>query len=43
MMEKKGKMKKKIGGPSPGLLLLPAAALLVGIDPMAGYLVRRRR
>ena len=44
MMEKKGKMEMpKTGGPSPGLLLLPAAALLVGMGLMAGYVVRRRR
>ena len=48
MMEK-GKMKKgkmempMTGGPSLGLLLLPAAALLVGMGLMAGYVVRRRR
>ena len=43
MMEKKGKMEMpKTGGPSPGLLLLPAAALLVGMGLMAGYIVRRR-
>ncbi len=44
MMEK-GKMMEmpKTGGPSPGLLLLPAAALLVGMGLMAGYVVRRRR
>ena len=48
MMEKckmeKGKMMEmpKTGGPSPGLLLLPAAALLVGMGLMAGYVVRRR-
>ena len=47
MMEK-GKMKKgkmempMTGGPSLGLLLLPAAALLVGMSLMAGYVVRRR-
>jgi poly-D-alanine transfer protein DltD len=44
MMEKKGKMEMpKTGGPSPGLLLLPAAALLVGMGLMAGYVVRRQR
>ena len=49
MMEKgkmeKGKMMEmpKTGGPSPGLLLLPAAALLVGMGLMAGYVVRRRK
>jgi hypothetical protein len=44
MMEKKGKMEMpKTGGPSLGLLLLPAAALLVGMGLMAGYVVRRRR
>ncbi len=49
MMEKgkmeKGKMMEmpKTGGPSPALLLLPAAALLVGMGLMAGYVVRRRR
>jgi hypothetical protein len=44
MMEKKGKMEKpNTGGPSPGLLLLPAAALLVGMGLMARYVVRRRR
>lgn len=47
MMEKgkmdKGKMEMpKTGGPSLGLLLLPAAALLVGMGLMAGYVVRRR-
>ena len=49
MMEqpkKMGKDKKmempKTGGPSPGLLLLPAAALLVGMGLMVGYVVRRR-
>ena len=43
MMEK-GKMEMpKTGGPSPGLLLLPAAALLAGMGLMAGYVVRRRR
>jgi hypothetical protein len=42
MMEK-GKMEMpKTGGPSLGLLLLPAAALLVGMGLMAGYVVRRR-
>ena len=30
------------GGPSLGLLLLPAAALLAGMGLMAGYVVRRR-
>jgi hypothetical protein len=46
----KGKMEKgkmmempMTGGPSLGLLLLPAAALLVGMGLMAGYVVRRRR
>ena len=44
MMEKKGKMEMPMtGGPSLGLLLLPAAALLVGMGLMAGYVVRRRR
>lgn len=49
MMEKgkmeKGKMMEmpKTGGPSPVLLLLPAAALLVGMGLMTGYVVRRRR
>ena len=44
----KGKMEKgkmempNTGGPSLGLLLLPAAALLVGMGLMAGYVVRRR-
>ena len=47
MMEKgkmeKGKMEMPMtGGPSLGLLLLPAAALLVGISLMAGHVVRRR-
>ena len=47
MMEK-GKMEKgkmtmpNTGGPSLGLLLLPAAALLAGMGLMAGYVVRRR-
>ena len=43
-MVKKGKMMEmpKTGGPSLGLLLLPAAALLVGMGLMAGYVVRRR-
>jgi cytochrome c-type biogenesis protein CcmH/NrfF len=40
----KGKMQMPMtGGPSLGLLLLPAAALLVGMGLMAGYVVRRRR
>jgi hypothetical protein len=44
MMEKKGKMElPKTGGPSLGLLLLPAAALLAGVSLMVGYVVRRRR
>ena len=48
MMEKgkmeKGKMEMPMtGGPSLGLLLLPAAALLVGMGLMAGYVVRHRR
>ncbi len=48
MMEKgkmeKGKMEMPMtGGPSLGLLLLPAAALLVGMSLMAGYVVRRRK
>ena len=48
MMEKgkmeKGKMEMPMtGGPSLGLLLLPAAALLVGMGLMAGYVVRYRR
>jgi hypothetical protein len=48
MMEKgkmeKGKMEMPMtGGPSLGLLLLPAAALLVGMCLMAGYVVRHRR
>ncbi len=43
MMEK-GKMEMPMtGGPSLGLLLLPAAALLVGMCLMAGYVVRHRR
>jgi hypothetical protein len=43
MMEK-GKMEMPMtGGPSLGLLLLPAAALLVGMGLMAGYVVRHRR
>ena len=43
MMEKKGKMEMpKTGGPSPGLLLLPAAALLAGMGLMVGYVVCRR-
>ncbi len=33
----------KTGGPSPGLLLLPAAALLAGMGLMVGYVVWRRR
>jgi hypothetical protein len=48
-MTEKGKMEqpKKMempmtGGPSLGLLLLPAAALLAGMGLMAGYVVRRR-
>ena len=47
MMEKKmekGKMTMpNTGGPSLGLLLLPAAALLAGVSLMVGYVVRRRR
>jgi hypothetical protein len=40
----KGKMQMPMtGGPSLGLLLLPAAALLVGMGLMAGYVVRHRR
>ncbi len=40
----KGKMEMPMtGGPSLGLLLLPAAALLVGMGLMAGYVVRRQR
>jgi hypothetical protein len=40
----KGKMEMPMtGGPSLGLLLLPATALLVGMGLMAGYVVRRRR
>ncbi len=43
-MEKKGKTEMpKTGDLSPGLLLLPAAALLVGMGLMVGYVVRRRR
>jgi hypothetical protein len=43
MMEKKGKMEMPMtGGLSLGLLLLPTAALLVGMSLMAGYVVRRR-
>lgn len=43
MMEKKGKMEMpKTGGPSLGLLLLPAAVLLVGTGVMGAYLIRRR-
>ena len=46
MMEKKmekGKMTMpNTGGPSLGLLLFPAAALLAGMGLMAGYVVRRR-
>ena len=39
----KGKMAMpNTGGPSLGLLLLPAAALLAGMGLMAGYVVRRR-
>jgi hypothetical protein len=39
----KGKMEMPMtGSPSLGLLLLPAAALLVGMGLMAGYVVRRR-
>ena len=39
----KGKMEMPMtGGPSLGLLLLPAAALLAGMGLMAGYVVRRR-
>ena len=48
-MTEKGKMEqpKKMempmtGGPSLGLLLLPAAALLAGMGLMAGYVVPRR-
>jgi hypothetical protein len=47
MMEK-GKMEKgkmampNTGGPSLGLLLLPATALLAGMGLMAGYVVRHR-
>ena len=37
MMEKKGEMEMPMtGGPSLGLLLLPAATLLVGMDLMVG-------
>jgi hypothetical protein len=50
MMEQPKKMEKdkkmempKTGGPSPGLLLLPAAALLLGTGLVAGYVVRRKR
>jgi hypothetical protein len=40
----KGKMEiPNTGGPSLGLLLLPAAALLVGMGLMAGYVIRHRR
>jgi hypothetical protein len=47
MMEKgkmeKGKMQMPMtGGPSLGLLLLPATALLAGMGIMAGYVVRHR-
>ena len=47
MMEKgkmeKGKMEMPMtGGPSLGLLLLPAAALLVGTSVIGAYLIRRR-
>ena len=47
MMEKgkmeKGKMAMPMtGGPSLGLLLLPATALLAGMGIMAGYVVRHR-
>ena len=46
MMEKgkteKGKMEMPMtGGPSLGLLLLPAAALLAGMGLVVGYVVRR--
>ncbi len=50
MMEQPKKMEKdkkmempKTGGPSPGLFLLPAAALLLGTGLVAGYVVRRQR
>jgi hypothetical protein len=37
MMEKKGEMEMPMtGGPSLGLLLLPAATLLAGMDLMVG-------
>jgi hypothetical protein len=40
----KGKMEMPMtGGPSLGLLLLPAAALFAGMGLMAGYVVRHRR
>ena len=42
MMEKGKKAMPNTGGPSLGLLLLPAAALLAGMGLMAGYVVRRR-
>ncbi len=43
-MEKDKKMEMpKTGGPSPGLLLLPAAALLLGTGLVTGYVVRRKR
>jgi hypothetical protein len=39
----KGKMAMpNTGGPSLGLLLLPATALLAGMGLMAGYVVRHR-
>ena len=42
-MEQPKKMEMPMtGGPSLGLLLLPAAALLAGMGLMAGYVVRRR-
>ena len=42
-MEQPKKMEMPMtGGPSLGLLLLPAAALLAGMGLMAGYIVRRR-
>lgn len=42
MMEKGKMAMPNTGGPSLGLLLLPAAALLAGMGLMAGYVVRRR-
>ena len=43
-MEQPKKMEMPMtGGPSLGLLLLPAPALLAGVSLMVGYVVRQRR